>query len=296
MGAAITSASLVTKYQPMLDEVYQAATLTGDLESPAVIFDNSKTVKVLKVTIPDLANYSRSSGFLDGDVDASWESWELSQDRGREFSVDAMDNEETLDMTFGAASSEFIRNKVVPEIDAYRFAKLASTTGVSGPTTTTTITAANVLAAIEAAEANLSDNSVPSAGRILYITPGNYQLLKQALATAAGLSRIVGRSVDQDFETFDGMKVVQVPSGRFASTVTISTNSGYTLGGNKINFMVVHPSAVVAVAKHVKLRAFTPEENQDKDAWKFQYRIYHDEFAYQNKVAGIYVNKGAAIS
>lgn len=286
------SINLVTKYQPIIDEVYKVSTLTGDLESTAVKFDGSKTIKVLKVTVPELGNYSRSSGFTAGDVTADWESWTLNQDRGKEFSIDAMDNEETLDQTFGAASSAFIKNKVVPEIDAYRFAKIAGTEGVSSAATT--LTAANVIETLDAAEAKLSEDEVPTEGRILYITPTNYQLLKQALATKAGLSRIVGASVDQNFETFDGMKVVQVPQSRLATGISIN-DAGYTLSGNKVNFLIVHPSAVEAVAKHVKLRIFTPDVNQDADSYKFQYRIYHDAFVYENKVAGVYVSKGAAI-
>jgi len=289
------SIALVTKYQPIVDEVFKEATLTGDLESGAVQFDGSQTVKVLKVSVPDLGNYSRNSGFTAGDVTATWESWQLTQDRGKEFSIDSMDNEETLDQTFGAAASAFIKTKVVPEIDAYRFAKLASKTGVSANAVAGALAANTIIEAIDTAEAELSEDEVPVDGRILYITPTNYQLLKQALATKAGLSRIVGASVDRNFETFDGMKVVLVPQSRFATTITVGT-SGYTLSGNNINFMIVHPSAVEAVAKHVKLRIFTPDINQSMDAYKFQYRIYHDAFVYDNKVAGIYVSKGAAIS
>ena len=57
--------------------------------------------------------------------------------------------------------------------------------------------------------------------------------------------------------------------------------------------MIVAKSAVIAVAKHVRLRVFTPDENQEMDAYKFQYRIYHDEFVYDNKVAGIYLHAQA---
>ena len=288
------SIELVTKYQPLIDEVYKASTLTGDLESTAVKFDGSKAVKILKLTVPDLGNYSRNSGFTSGDVSATWETWELKQDRGREFSIDSMDNEETLDQTFGGASSAFIKTKVVPEIDAYRFATIASTTGVSS-TEAATLTADTIITAIDTAEATLSEAEVPTDGRVIYITPTNYQLLKNALAAKAGLSRIVGASVDRNFDTFDGMIVRLIPQSRFATGITINTN-GYTLKGNNINFMVVHPSSVEAVAKHVKLRVFTPDENQSMDAYKFQYRIYHDTFVYANKVAGIYVNKGTAIA
>ena len=82
------SIALVTKYQPLLDEVYKEASLTKDLETNEVKFDGSKTVKILKLVVPDLGDYSRNSGFTTGDVTATWEAWELGEDRGKEFSVD----------------------------------------------------------------------------------------------------------------------------------------------------------------------------------------------------------------
>lgn len=57
--------------------------------------------------------------------------------------------------------------------------------------------------------------------------------------------------------------------------------------------MIVHPSAVCKVVKHVLPRIFTPDENQKADAWKFDYRLYHDMFVYENKVKGIYLHRGA---
>ena len=37
-------------------------------------------------------------------------------------------------------------------------------------------------------------------------------------------------------------------------------------------------------------KLFTPDENQNKDAWQFDYRLYHDSFVLDNKVQGIYVH------
>ena len=49
--------------------------------------------------------------------------------------------------------------------------------------------------------------------------------------------------------------------------------------------------SVLQVTKMALPKVFTPDENQTKDAWKFQYRLYHDAMAYENKVNGIYVHK-----
>ena len=58
--------------------------------------------------------------------------------------------------------------------------------------------------------------------------------------------------------------------------------------------MIVHPSAVIQIVKHVIPRVFSPEVNQEADAWKLNYRIYHDAFVMANKVNGIYVHKASA--
>lgn len=284
------SIALAERYDAVLDEVYKEASLTDALESQNVKFDNTKTVKILKVEVPELGDYSRNSGFAIGDVNATWESWTLQEDRGREFSIDAMDNDETLDLTFGKASSEFIRTKVVPEVDRYRFAKIAGTTGISAAVPADFTTGAAVEAAIIAAETDLDDNEVPKEGRVLYITSRNYNLLKQAFATRfTSKTDVLNRSFDE----FDGMRVVVVPQNRFVTKLAKKADGSYekdSTTGLNINFLMLHPSAVEAVAKHKKLRVFTPDENQDADAYKFQYRIYHDLFVYENKVAGIYLH------
>ena len=55
--------------------------------------------------------------------------------------------------------------------------------------------------------------------------------------------------------------------------------------------MAVHYNAALPIKKHAPVRVFTPEQNQDKDGWKFQTRIYHDIFVPKNKTVGIYLHK-----
>jgi len=286
----MNSIQLAQKYQPLLDEIYKKESLTGDLEHGKVKFDGSKVVKILKLVLPSLGEYSRNSGFTSGDVEASWEPWELTQDRGREFSVDAMDDEETLNMTFGNAVSEFIRTKVVPQVDTYRFATMASKLNISTTTGATLSTGADVIGAIRAGMSKMDEDEVPSEGRILYITPTLIGLVEDMDTTKS-------REVIKSFA-----KIVKVPQSRFYTACQYNSTTKEiekTSGAVDINFMIVHPTAVEAVAKHTKLRIFLADgddgtganKNQDADAHKFQYRIYHDMFVYDNKVAGIYLHK-----
>jgi hypothetical protein len=272
--------NLVTKFQPLLDEVYQAASLTTDLENSAVKFDGSKTVKVLKLTVPPLGTYTRNSGYTAGDVTADWEAFTLTQDRGTEFSVDAMDDEETLNMTFGNASSEFIRRSVTPQVDAYRFAAMAKAEGVGTVAGATLTTGEAVIKAIGAGMTTMDEAEVPAEGRILYITPTLKGLIDE-------LDSYKSKACIQRFS-----KVVIVPQSRFFTDVTIS-DTGFAKGADakNLNFLIVDPKAAFAVAKHKKLRVFDPDTNQKRDDYLFQYRLYHDMFVYPQKAAGIYVHK-----
>ena len=296
------SIALATKYLPILDEVYKRESITSILDAAnnKVQFINADTVKLFKTSLQGLGNYSRNSGFVKGDVTATWETHQLTKDRGRSFSVDAMDDEETINMAFGTLAGEFLRTKVVPEIDAYRFAKYAGTSGISTATAADiTVGTTDVPGLIDTAIQKMNDDEVPVEGRILFISELAYNGLKAKISRQLANEKDVSKVI----ETYDGMRVIRVPKARFNTAITLydGTTSGQEAGGYivpastsyPINFMIIHPSAVIQVAKHVKPRIFSPDVNQDADAWKFDYRIYHDTFVEANKVAGIYLHAAA---
>ena len=84
-----------------------------------------------QIAVSGLGDYSRNSGYTEGTVDVQWKSAVFNYDRGTKISVDAMDNQETFDIAFGAVGAELQRTKVAPEADAFVFAKLAGIEGIS---------------------------------------------------------------------------------------------------------------------------------------------------------------------
>lgn len=295
------SIELAERYLPLLDEIYQRASLTADLDQTAVQILGGNAVKVFKTSMQGMGNYDRSNGgFVEGTVTGEWETLTLSQDRGRSFQVDRMDNEESLDQAFGTLAGEFIRTKVVPEVDAYRFAKYAGTDGISVTDFPVPLTTGQeALDAVDLAAAKMDDDEVPSEGRILYLTAMVYNLLKRSSAVTR-FATSGDRQLNANFETFDGMKVVRVPQARFYTAIDLydGSSSGQEEGGYvkngaaaDINFMIIHPSSVLQVPKHTLPRIFDPDTNQKADAWKFDYRFYHDAFVYENKAKGIYLHK-----
>jgi len=291
------SISLAERYLPILDEVYKYDSKSAvlDAANSNVRFVGGNKVELFKISTDGLGDYARNSGFATGGVTAAWESMTLAKDRGRSFLIDSMDDEETLGMSFGNLAGEFIRTKVVPEIDAYRFAKYASTSNILSATPDRVEDVTDPIGMLDDAQKAMNDEEVPVEGRVLFVSEGMYKLIKGKVTREVYNGE---NSISRGIETFDGMRVIRVPQNRFNTQITLydgstsgQTDGGYvvTAGGYKINFMIVHPSAVVQVAKHVLPRIFTPAENQTADAWKFDYRIYHDCFVEVNKVKGIYL-------
>lgn len=292
------SIALAQKFQPILDEIYKRESLTArmDAQTKPVNFAGANVVNVFKTNPIGLGNYSRVSGYPAGQVVGTWETLTLATERGRAFVIDRMDDEETLGMAFGTLASEFIRTEVAPELDAYRFAKYASTASINAATPAT-LTADTIIAAIDAAKLALDEDEVPSEGRILYISDTCLSYLESKV------SRLLANenSVDKRVMRYSGMDVVMVPQTRFYNKVSLNAGASVDAGGFAkddggvdINFMVIHPSAVLQVVKHDALKVFTPEENQTTDGWLVQYRIYHDAFVLANKLAGVYAHVKAA--
>lgn len=291
------------KYVPLLDEVYKQAALTSVLDSDASLAQegaNANEIIIPKIDMDALGDYDRNSGYTNGDVTLTNETVKFNYERGRMFSVDAMDNEETAGIAYGKLASEFIRTKVAPEGDAFRFATYAGTSGISKVATPATLsTGADVINALRTATNKMDEDEVTYERRYLFITPTLKGLIDD-------LDTNKSKEVLSRFE-----QVILVPQTRFYTAIDMldGKSSGETKGGYKrhakgsesgdtngadINFMIIQKDAVMQYNKHIAPKVITPEANQDADAWKFGYRKYGLADVYENKVAGIYLHHKAA--
>ena len=282
------------KYIDLLDEVYKKESLTADLDADATLVRagaNANEIVIPKISLDGLADYSRNSGYVSGDVNLTNETVAFNYDRGRKFTVDAMDNEETAGVAFGKLSSEFIRTKVVPERDAVRFATYAGTTGISKVAAGVTYANGNEwLEGIVTAVNKMDEDEVSQENRILYITPTGYNAI---MAIDSYKSK----------EILNGFaKVVKVPQSRFYTAIDLADGTtggeeagGYTkaTSGKEINFMIIQKDAVIQYPKHTVNKVVSPEENQTSDGWMFFFRAYGLNDVYENKVAGIYLSHKA---
>lgn len=271
---------LMKQYVPLLDKVYAKTALTSVLDSSDVVRQgaNAKEILVPKISMDGLADYDRKSGYVDGDVTLEYETLFCDYDRGRKLKVDALDNQETANVAYGKLAGEFIRLKVAPEIDAWRFSKYASVSGIG--------TASNVYAdgkaalkglragrdTIENAEADLSTC-------YLFISPVLHGMIDDLDTTASRKA----------MEGFAG--IINVPSTRFYSKVSlVGKDAGGFTGSTPINFAIIDKLAVQQYQKHVAPKSFTPDQVQDADAYVYTYRTVGLASVFDNKKAGVYID------
>lgn len=282
------------RYTTNLDKVVERGVLTADLSVNSAFigeYMGNGKIEVADIVMQGLGDYSRATGFPSGDITLTWTPYTMTEDRGREFEIDKMDDEERAMLVSANLMAEFARLKVIPEVDAVRFAKMHANAGhVATAADFTTAAAAG--AALDLAEEYMEDLGIELKSCILYCTAEFKRLLKQGQQYRIGQ----GEAPNRTFMTFDDMKVVTVPTTRFYTKLDMldggSTEAagGYAKAsdGKGINFQVVDPRSAIALQKHETLRHFAPEVNQTKDAHKWQYRLYHDLLVMKNQKKGIY--------
>jgi hypothetical protein len=156
-------------------------------------------------------------------------------------------------------------------------------------------TGAGAVAAIDLGTEKLDNAEVPYEGRILFVNPTLYRYLK------AGITRYTmngENGIDYNVEMYNDMRVITVPQPRFQTAITLNnptTSSGAggfapASGASAINYMIIHPSAVLQVMQHYAPRLFSPEQNIEADAWRVQPRYCHGAWVKTHKTNGIFVS------
>lgn len=279
-------------YTPLVDELYKVNSRTAILNSNEGMIRqgaNSKEILYPQVDVSGLGDYSRNDGYTRNSVSVVWKTATFNYDRGTKISIDSMDDQETFHAAFAGAMKALTTEKIAPEADAFTFATLAGTAGVSVKTGTLADGTA-VMGALIDAKTKMDEDEVPEENRILFITPTLYN---SVLALDSNKSREV-------LNTFEA--IVKVPQSRFYTAIDLldGKSGGEEAGhykkateGKDINFMVVHKPAVIKGDKHVVSDVIAPAQNPDSDSYISKYRKYGIVDVLNNKVAGIYVHHKA---
>lgn len=317
------SIALITKYLPnVVDKVFAEDSKTALLVSGGkyvdINFREAGYVKIFSILMDGLSDYYRVNhvgqenslsyahdnqnnganyrdGYQRGNVSGEWEIFKLRYDRGKQFLVDNMDNEETAGQIIANLLAEFLRTKVVPEVDIVRFSTIASKCNATlGNLVVETIAENTALKNIISAQEWLKDHEVPEEDQILFVSPAFNTLLQNSTELTKFITQADFRSekgVTFRLNAFNGMPIVVVPSDRFYTDVIVGQNGYAPSATSKVmNYMICSRKACVPIVKLEKSKVWSPETQDDFDGYKVNLRIYHDLIVPKNKVVGSYVS------
>lgn len=305
---AINTLQYSQQFQTVLDAQMLASATSAFMEANAgqVKYDGGDTVHIPEISMQGLAKYDRDEGFNQGSVTLKFNPYKMTQDRGRTFQLDSMDvNETNFVATAGTVMGEFQRTQVIPEIDSYRYSKIAAlATAENKVTTGFTPAVATILEKLEAEITDIQDVVGEDEGLIIVMSTKLRTILNNAdkFNRYLNVAEFKNGSVNTTVKSFNDIPILGVPSARMKTAYVF--NDGKTAnqqaGGFKadtaakdINWIIMPQRAPIAVSKTDKVRVFTPDVNQKADAWKIDYRKYHDLWIPKNRFAAIRVNTGA---
>lgn len=290
---AINYASL---FLANLEQQYARALTSSALErNRKYRFINAKTINVPTVSLTGYKDHARDGSKNRGTVSNIYTPMALTHDRDIEFFVDEADVDETnLALSAANITAVFNNDQAIPETDAYRYSKLyADFVAHGGVVDTTALTTANILTQFDKMMENMDDAGVPESGRVLYVIPTVYTLLKNAekiqrTLEAAGQAKDVNRNV----RSLDDVEIVKVPKDRFKTTYDFTEGFVPGVGAKQMNMILVHPeTAIMAPVKFADIYLWKKGETPESAyGFLYQNRTYQDLFVIKQKVKGVEIN------
>ena len=214
--------NLATKYASQLDQIWTHASYTDNWINKKYDFDGVATVKVYTVTSVAPTDYDRTStGDRFGgnaELQDTIATYNLTKDKSFKLAIDRGNFEQGMRAKkAGEVMRIQMNEQIIPMIDADRIATAAAgASAVSQAVTATTDAYQDTLKLGEF----LDEAKAPMEGRVLFITPGEYNLIKTAITTEILASGYNDKLVGKGFVgELDGVPVVKVPTSYFPAGV-----------------------------------------------------------------------------
>ena len=282
--------------------VQQMTTGWMDANSGQVKYTGGNEVKIPTIATQGLGNYDRSgTGFAAGSVNLAYNTYTMTQDRGRKFGLDRHDvDESNFIATATQVMGTFQQENVIPEIDAYRISKLANTAITLGTMVEDgyTATAGDIVAKIKKGIKDIRKQGY-NGSLICHISFDALMELELAMAGKLTSNTFAAGGFNTTCPSIDGVPLIATPDNRMYTAITLydGRTAGQEVGGyvkgataKDINFMIMPTTVPIAVTKQDNMRIFTPDVNQAADEWSMDYRRYHDLWVLNNKKSSIYLN------
>lgn len=290
-------------FQTELDKVAVQEMVTGWMDTNAgqVKYTGGKEVKIPKLSVDGLADYGRegNAGFVGGSVTFEYETKTMTQDRGRSFSIDANDVDETgFVVTAGNIMGEFQRTQVIPEIDAYRLSALSALAPEENKKYSYVPVKDTIINEIKLGIKRIRQKGY-NGNLVIHMTYDAMMELELAMLGKISSVDFSKGGINTKVPSIDGCPLIETPENRMYSAIQLydgkttgQTQGGYAKASNGIqmNFIILPKTTPIAITKQDNMRIFDPQTNQRANAWAMDYRRYHDLWVKDNTLNSIYIN------
>ncbi|MBF2431978.1 hypothetical protein [Listeria innocua] len=278
----------VDKYGKELDQKLVFGTYTNELETSNLLWLDAKTFKIQTITTTGLKPHTRNKGYNEGSASNENTAYTITFDRDVEFFVDVMDVDETGQaLTAANVTKEFNSRHSAPEVDAYRFSKLATEAKKNGYSTAETITEENVFRTLKAAIRKVKKYGTQNL--VMYVSVD----VMAALELSKDFTRTISNqnigpsSLETRVTGIDGVKLVEIEAeDRFYDTFDFTDGYKPAASAKKLNYLLINKGSVIGGTKHASIYLHAPGSVGQGDGWLYQYRVYHDIFVKEQQKDG----------
>lgn len=267
------------KFDNKVDERFAKEALSTGIINQDFDFTDVDTVKVYSVPTSGMNDYKTTGQNRYGEAEElgnTVQTMVLKKDRSFTFTIDKKSEQDTNGvMEAGKALARQLSEVVIPEVDTYRFATIVAGAHADH-ITTAAVTKENAYEAVLDGQVKLTDAFIPTAGRVLHVSPKFYKLIKldPTFVKNSDLGQEI--TIKGQVGMIDGLPVVLTPTSRLPQNV---------------EFVIAHP---VATTSPVKLEDYKIHDNPPGINGKLvEGRIRYDAFVLDNKKKAIYVHKSA---
>lgn len=275
-----------TLFMEACDQQLIEGATSGWMEANAgqVKYTGGDTVKIPTLSTTGLGNYDRKSGYPKGGVSVKYQSKTMTQDRGTSFFLDRIEVDESgFIATAASAAGIFQREHVIPEVDAYRYSRIYQLAKAKGYTKEYTPVASTILSKLQEDITAVRDSGAGAADLVIIMpyTVADIFDNSDKLTKHINVGQFNQGGVDMEVKTFNGIPIIRVPSARMKTLYDFfsgETEFGFAPaeGAVQINWIVCPRSVPIAVSKTDGVYIYDPATTQGADAWKVEYRKFHD--------------------
>ena len=278
--------NLATKYSPKVDERFASESYTEGIGfNKDYNWDGVGTVTVYDIPTVAMNNYSKSGTSRYGvlaDLEDSKTDYKVTRDRAFTYGIDEGDSRSQLDIKKkeGRSLARQIREVVTPEIDMYRLNKMHNATiETSQKVSGSGLAKSNAYEKFLDMNKYLDEAKVPVTGRVAFVNPTYYNLLKQDssfVKQADSSQKMLQKGVVGEV---DGVKIIKVPSNYFPTGCSA---------------ILLHPKAMVCPNK---LKDYITHVNpMGYNGVVVEGRIMYDAFVLKSKKTAIASISTATVS